>query len=107
MDILDVVEPFLNEAGYDVRTSTSGSIFQHIQRNHLDLILLDIFLHEKDGRVLCQQVKTNQLTRHIPVVLFSAYVGRDDALRETLAQDFIQKPFDLYELLEVINKYVP
>lgn len=107
MDILDFVQPFLTEEGYDVRTSTSGSIFQHIQRDHLDLILIDVFLHEKDGRVLCRQVKTNELTKHIPVVLFSARMRREEALSGSLAEDFMRKPFDLHDLLKIIKKYVP
>jgi len=107
MDILDFVQPFLYEEGYDVRTSTSGSIFQHVQRDPLDLILLDILLREKDGRVICQQLKTNELTKHIPVIIFSAHVTREHALSESLADDFIRKPFDLRELLEVMKKHLP
>jgi DNA-binding response OmpR family regulator len=107
MDILDFVQPFLNEEGYDVRTSSSGSIFQHVQRDPLDLILLDILLHEKDGRVICQQLKSNELTKRIPVILFSAHVTRENALNKSLADDFIQKPFELRELLEVIKNQLP
>jgi len=106
MDILDFVIPFLNEEGYDVRTSTSGSIYQHVQLDHLDLILLDVLLQEKDGRILCQQLKMNERTKHIPVILFSAHVGRENALGESLADDFIRKPFDLRELLEAIKKHL-
>lgn len=107
MDILDFVQPFLNEEGYDVRTSTSGSIFQHILRDHLDLILLDVLLREKDGRAFCRQLKSHELTKHIPIVLFSAHVPREKALSESLADDFIAKPFELGELLEVIKKHLP
>jgi DNA-binding response OmpR family regulator len=107
MDILDFVQPFLNEEGYDVRTSTSGSIFQHVVRDHIDLILLDVFLHEKDGRILCQQLKAHELTKHIPVILFSAHLRRENALSESLADDFIRKPFELSDLLEVIKNHLP
>ena len=107
MDILDFVQPFLTEEGYDVRTSTSGSIFQHIMRDHIDLILLDIFLHEKDGRILCQQLKAHELTKHIPVILFSAHLRKENALSESLADDFIRKPFELSDLLEVIKNHLP
>jgi DNA-binding response OmpR family regulator len=107
MDILDFVQPFLNEEGYDVRTTTSGSIFQHVKYDHLDLILLDVLLHNKDGRIICQQLKTHELTKHIPIILFSAHVQGEDALKESLADDFIRKPFELRELLEVMKKHLP
>jgi DNA-binding response OmpR family regulator len=107
MDILDFVQPFLNEEGYDVRTTTSGSIFQHVKHDHLDLILLDVLLHEKDGRIISQQLKTHELTKHIPIILFSAHVTKENALSESLADDFIRKPFDLRDLLEVVKKHLP
>ena len=107
MDILDFVQPFLSEEGYDVRTSTSGSIFQHVMRDHIDLILLDVFLHEKDGRILCRQLKTHELTKHIPVILFSGHVPGENVLSESLADDFIRKPFELRQLLEVIKNHLP
>jgi DNA-binding response OmpR family regulator len=106
-DILEFVEPFLSDEGYRVRTSPSGLIFQHVQRDLPDLILLDIFLREKDGRVICRQLKANALTGHIPVVLFSAHASREDALRESGADDFISKPFSLQELSAIVRKYLP
>lgn len=106
-DILEFVQPYLDEEGYYVQTSSSGLIFQHVQRDLPGLILLDILLNGKDGRVLCRQLKSNELTKHIPVILFSAHVRREDALKESHADDFIGKPFDLRDLLEVVNKHLP
>jgi DNA-binding response OmpR family regulator len=106
VDILEFVQPYLNEEGYYVQTSPSGLIFQHVQRDLPDLILLDVLLNGKDGRVLCRQLKANELTKHIPVILFSAHIRREDALKESRADDFIGKPFDLRDLLEVVNKYL-
>ena len=105
-DILDMVQDALDEEGYFIQTSSAGFIFQYVQHNLPDLILLDILLHGKDGRVICQQLKANQLTKHIPVILFSAQVAKDKALRESQADDFIRKPFELQELLEVVKKHL-
>jgi len=107
MDILEFVEPFLSEEGYQVRTSPGGSIFQHIQRDLPDLILLDIFLREKDGRVICRQLKANELTKQIPVILFSAHASRENALSQSDADDFIGKPFNLQNLLKLVRKHLP
>lgn len=107
-DILEFVQPFLAEEGYNVRTTTSGSIVQqHVQFDHVDLILLDVLVRETDGRLICRQLKTGKRTKHIPIILFSAQVQREDALSESLADDFLRKPFDLRVLLEVIRKYLP
>ena len=105
--ILDLLQAILDYEGYLVHTSPSGSIFQHVQRALPDLILLDVLLSDKDGRVLCRQLKMNELTKHIPVILFSAHVKKDHALRESHAVDFLAKPFDMHELLEVVRKHFP
>jgi DNA-binding response OmpR family regulator len=105
-DILDLLEAILDYEGYLVHTSPSGSIFQHIQRALPDLILLDVLLSEKDGRVLCRQLKINALTKDIPVILFSAHVKKEPALRESHADDFLAKPFDIQELLEVVRRHL-
>ena len=106
-DILDIVYGALDEEGYRVETSPSGFIFQHVQRDLPDLILLDVLLSGKDGRVLCRQLKANELTKHIPVILFSAQITKENALRESHADDFLEKPFDIQELREVVKKYLP
>lgn len=105
--ILELLQAILDYEGYLVHTSPSGSIFQHIQRALPDLILLDVLLSEIDGRVLCRQLKLNALTKHIPVVLFSAQVKKEQALGEWGADDFLAKPFDIQELLQVVRKHLP
>ena len=106
-DILEFVEPFLSEQGYQVRTSPGGLIFQHVQRDIPDLILLDIFLHERDGRVICKQLKANALTSHIPIILFSAHAFGENVLHESGADDFISKPFNLQDLSAIVRKNLP
>jgi CheY-like chemotaxis protein len=79
--ILTLLQDLLGEEGYSVRTSTSStSLLQHVQRFQPDLIVLDALLSEEDGRVLCRQLKTNALTKHIPVILISAYITWHEAL---------------------------
>lgn len=62
-----------------------------------DLILSDIMMFELDGLALCKQLKTHQLTSHIPVVLLTARNAEDQQLEglETGADDYITKPFNL------------
>ncbi len=105
-DILNLVQAILDYEGYLVQTSPSGSIFQHVQRALPDLILLDVLLSEKDGRVLCLQLKVNELTKDIPIILFSAHVKKENALRGSHADDFLAKPFDIQELLTVVRKHL-
>ncbi len=103
--ILEVVELILTSNGFDVKTHTSGYNVPHIVRNYRpDLILLDISLPEKSGTEVCKELK---ITYSIPIILFSAFF--DKAEQESLAckaNGFIEKPFDVKDLLNLINKHL-
>ena len=105
-DILSLIQDLLYEEGYAIQTSPSSFIFKHIQRALPDLILLDVLLSSADGRVLCRQMKANHLTKHIPVILFSAHITSKEALNESGADDFLAKPFGIEQLLEVVRKHL-
>ena len=105
--ILNLIQELLCEEGYNVRTSTSSTLLlQHIQRSQPDLILVDILLEGDEGRILCRQLKANALTKHIPVILISAYIPWHEALSESCADDFLPKPFTQEKLLEMIRKHL-
>lgn len=105
-DILSVLRYILEESGYEVDTLSDGHhLFEQIEEHTPDLILLDIMLGDMDGRALCKDVKTKEETHDIPVILISATHNVSDIFKQTGApDDFIAKPFDIYVLLNSIER---
>ena len=104
--ILEVVRMALEMAGYQVETSQTGAYFRHMQPPFPDLILLDIFLEGEDGRTICRQLKADEQTRQIPVVLLSAHASGEQTMRDCNTDAFLAKPFHLDALYALIKQYV-
>ena len=106
IDILTVVKLILSSNGFDVETLLRSRLLDEKIRNYKpDLILLDIALGDADGRKLCLQLRSDDKTSHIPVILFSANYNLEHSFADFLASDFIPKPFETSFLLEKIKMH--
>ena len=98
-DLLEMVEMALTEQGFDVHTSTEGStLFSHLENFKPDIVLLDVFLKDAEGRELCHQLKSDPSYDHIPVALYSAGHMSNSTIINSKANTFITKPFDITQL---------
>lgn len=86
--------------------STSAEIVPALEADEFDLILMDIYLGGDDGRQLTRQFKTADRYNHIPILLYSAGSIELASIRESLADDFIQKPFEMPVLINKIRGMV-
>jgi DNA-binding response OmpR family regulator len=103
--ILEAVEIMLVEEGYDVKTSSRGSSLLNLDHDLPDVIVLDVLLSGEDGRDIARKLKAQERTKNIPIVMISAHPSAQYAIKECGAEAFLPKPFDIQELLNVIEKY--
>lgn len=103
-DILEFLQVILEEEGYAVVTSDKGEYLEQLHNGGLpDLILLDVLLSGKDGREIVKHLKSQEETKHIPVIMFSAHPSAEETARQAGAEDFLAKPFDIDVLLTKIT----
>jgi len=96
----------LKSAGYEtVQASDGYQALQLIDEELPDLILLDWMLPGVSGIEICRQLKARKDTREIPIVMLSARSEEVDKVRglETGADDYMQKPYGIQELLARIK----
>jgi CheY-like chemotaxis protein len=103
--ILDVMSLALLAEGYEVSTSLTSVPLRHMEGNLPDLILLDVLLSGEDGGEICQRLKSDERTRHIPVILISAHASLQGTAARCGADGFLVKPFHLNDLRETVNRY--
>ncbi|UCG01072.1 MAG: response regulator, partial [Candidatus Heimdallarchaeota archaeon] len=73
-----------------------------------DLILLDVLMPKKNGLEVCKWIKESPKLREIPVLLFTAKVGKKDRVAgEAAGADaYINKPFSADDLLNLIKTHL-
>ena len=99
----------LNERGYKVRAVPSGKLaLSGILQSLPDLILLDIMMPEMDGYEVCEHLKSDELTRDIPVIFISAINEVMDKVKAFAVGgvDYITKPFQVEEVLARVETHL-
>jgi DNA-binding response OmpR family regulator len=103
-DLGPLLSRLLLEGGYDASLATDGiAVVSTIARVAPALLILDSNLARLDGLLTLEVVRS--ITRELPVVLLASIVG--PALRQTasrLGAVVLRKPFQNYELLEVVER---
>lgn len=108
-EILELTGKLLRNKGYEVSTALDAKEgMDKINREKPDLILLDIIMPHKDGLTLLRELKANDSTRQIPIIILSAK-GESRSIIEAQkygAVDYFIKPCDGPQLLKYIKKYI-
>jgi two-component system, OmpR family, response regulator VicR len=107
-EMIDLVTLILNRRGYLVKGAHGGRQgLDLVQKEPPDLILLDLMMPDLDGWDLYQQLKANEATKDIPVIIITAKaqpIDRVLGLHIAKVEDYISKPFRPQELIESIEK---
>lgn len=93
-------------AGYKVHTESDGlNGFLAIEKEHPDVIILDIMLPGLNGLDVCRKIRSNPEYNHIPVLIISAKTEELDVVLglELGADDYVAKPFSLKVLFSRIK----
>ncbi len=97
--ILDAVGIMLEYEGYEVQSTPDGAALLTMDGGFPDLLLLDIWTSGVDGRDICKQLRQNERTARIPIVLISASKDIEHSAMDAGADDFLAKPFEINDLL--------
>ena len=104
IDILEILQIAFEARGHEVSILSGGlKIDESIKQFSPDAILLDVFLGEMNGATICNELKSNPATKHIPVILFSAHADAKTILNTCPADGFVGKPFNIQRLIELIE----
>jgi len=105
--MIDLIRLILGRRGFEV-TGANGGIegLSKIRELHPDLVLLDLMMPDMDGWEVYQQMKADENTRSIPVIVITAKAQNIDkvlGLHIAKVDDYIAKPFSPQDLLNSVD----
>jgi len=101
-DIQELLQNFLQEAGYEVAVANDGvEALSLFAGERYDLIVLDIMLPKIDGYGVCELIRKQS---DVPIIMLTALSGEEDQIKglDLQVDDYITKPFSMPVLLRKI-----
>lgn len=102
--VQDAFRIVLERAGYAVELLPNGDQLLEDQFERPDLIILDRQLSGVDGLDVCRYLKNHESHKKIPVLMLSASPHVDRMARAAGADDFLEKPFKMRQLLDAVAR---
>lgn len=106
---LRIIRKLLSNEYKVMVTTEPNQALSMLQKHHVDLVLIDIYMPGVDGLMLCERIKRNAMSKEIPIVICSSSPTQENVIKAIRAGavDFLVKPFSRQKLIDKINKHLP
>ena len=108
-DIVESLKFVLEGSNYTCYCAYNGEDGLNLAREIVpDLIILDVMMPRINGYKISRLLKFDKKYQNIPILMITARSQEEDKLigEETGANEYITKPFDLDEVLQIVQKYL-
>lgn len=106
ININNLVVYAMESSGYEVRGFVNYTEFeQAMGEDRPDLLILDVMLPDKDGMEILKELRENDATYYLPVIMLTAKTAESDRVRalDMGADDYVPKPFGVMELISRVR----
>ena len=107
-EMIDLMRLILGRRGFEVKGANGGVEGLKMVRDEIpDLVLLDLMMPDMDGWEVYQQMKADEKTKNIPVIVVTAKAQSIDkvlGLHIAKVDDYITKPFSPQDLMNSVEK---
>ena len=105
-NIREIEEFALKNAGFEIQSfSNAAEFFDALEKKIPDLFLLDIMLPDESGNEIVRNLRSSELTKHLPVIMVTAKTSEMDLVKglDNGADDYIKRPFSVMELISRVK----
>ncbi|WP_311202607.1 response regulator transcription factor [Peribacillus aracenensis] len=99
MHIRELMKLYLEDEHFEVIEKSNGSLaYEYLEKNHVDLIILDIMMPKMDGIQFCHEIRK---LHDVPILMISAKDQAQDRIKgfQVGTDDYLAKPFDPVEMV--------
>lgn len=104
--IVEALTMILEDEGYLIEGTHGRETIVKASTWAPDLLFLDMWMPEMNGREVCEQLKRHERTRTIPIIMFSARHDAEALARAAGADGFLAKPFELEQVLAAAKQHI-
>lgn len=104
--IRDLIVYAVRSAGFEIEGFETAEEFEtRLKTSVPSMVLLDIMLPDKDGNAILKDIRSNEATKNLPVIMITAKGTESDKVKgfENGADDYVTKPFGVMELISRIK----
>ena len=101
-DIAELIAHYLQNAGHTTARLSNGlDVMRQLRSDAIDLVILDVMLPGLNGMAVCDAIRADTATSHLPVIMLTARGEEADRVAglERGADDYVTKPFSPKELV--------
>ena len=103
-DILELMQIVVENEGYNVRTFINAERAEkELELEQPDLLIMDLYVGEKDGAKIVKNLKRKKDTKKIPVIIVSAKNSLEEIAQDCKADGYLKKPFNIKDLTLLLS----
>src|SRR5262245_46367918 len=104
-EVVNAAKRMLERLGYTVKTALNGKEgMDLVNEARTDIIITDIIMPVMDGYEFFKQLRKEDFTSRIPVIILTARTNMEDSFRALGVEGFVTKPFTSENLVEKIER---
>ena len=104
VDHLSICKLVLTNRGYNVLVLWNTNVLIEVVKDFMpDLIFMDHRMPDMDGIQATRLIKSNPLTKHIPIIYFTGVEKGEDYAKKAGAEGFLAKPFKIDQMVSLIE----
>jgi two-component system phosphate regulon response regulator PhoB len=105
-DTLDLLKYIIEDLNFDIHSADRLIPLDEIASIDPHITLIDYMLPNGRGSDLCLEIKKSETTRHINVILMSTHNQLATISKDSCADAYLGKPFDIEDLADMLLQFV-